>query len=92
MGDYEELFILCICHSPQHQILFRFFPNGDPEPNNELYITVHLEQHRNILKRTWSAIRYILGYKSQYGDWDEIILNKDKAGELGRFLTRYQRS
>jgi hypothetical protein len=91
-GSLEEIFVKCMCHSPEHQMMLSFFSNGEDEQYEELYVTFHLSQYRNLLKRIWVAIRYVLGYKSQFGDWDEIILDKRRASRIARFLDKYLES
>ena len=65
--------ILCECSSMEHQMVFVHF---DEEPD-VIYVQVHLAK-RPFWKRVGSAIRYILGRRSRYGDWDEIIVSRER--------------
>ena len=57
----------CICKSDEHLLKFQF----DKDPKDpSLYTTIHLQQWRNPLKRVWTAIKYVFGFKSKYGQWD----------------------
>jgi hypothetical protein len=66
-------------------MLFTFWED-DWEP--QIYFTVHLTK-KNLWKRLESGIRYIFGHQCVYGDWDEIILQKEQAAELRDSLNLY---
>lgn len=72
--EYNELFI-CKCHNTEHQLIFNCF-------DDEVYLTVHLVPVSNIWKRIVNAIRYIFGYRSKYGHFDEFIFQKEDASKL----------
>lgn len=75
--------LVCVCNSPEHSIIF----NYDDE-DKECYVSIHLSK-LNFWDRLKSAIKYIFGYRSRYGDFDEIILDKSHADyliELGNKL------
>jgi len=82
-----ELFI-CACHSTDHQLIF--LPFEDKEHGNEVFVHVHLVS-QPFWKRLRHGIKYIFGHKSRFGDFDEMILNKDHAKqllEMSRFLDK----
>jgi len=81
-----EKFIRCDCHSPEHQFILEYWPDDDP---GEMYLSIHLVTWKNILRRAWVAILYILGRRSRYGHWDEVIINREKAIEIGEFLDEF---
>lgn len=68
---------LCQCYSTDHSFTYHY-----NEEDNEIYVHVHLSNYRNIFKRIWVAIKYIFGYKSRYGDFEEFILNPDDRDRL----------
>ena len=82
----EELIVLCDCPAPEHQIQFTYFVD-DELPY--IYVTFPLNRTKNILQRIWLGIRYILGYKCQYGHWDEILLNTEAVSRLEVYLTDF---
>lgn len=47
----------------------------------EAFVHVHLVR-RSLLYRIKYAIKYIFGYKSTYGAWDEFILDKTHVKSL----------
>lgn len=69
--------ILCECNSLDHQMIII----QDPEEEDFVFLEVHLS-NKNFLSRVKYAIRYIFGYKSRFGAWDEFILHKDKLKNL----------
>ena len=87
--EKEELkdieFMLCDCESIDHQIILK-----KDEELNCIYMTIHLKPlpwH----KRITNGIKYILGYRCAYGDFDEFILSHKHAGTLnkmGDFLSK----
>lgn len=79
-NSVNELFI-CECHNVEHQLVFSYFPE-----DNEVYMAVHLIPEYNIWKRIWIAIKYIFGYKSIYGHFDEFIFDKSDADKLQKIV------
>ena len=78
--DKLEEIILCQCGNTEHQIIFTAF-EGEPE----VYMSVHLNK-LPLLKRIVCAIKYIFGYKSKYGDFDEVIIGKDEIHKFEKIL------
>lgn len=72
----NKLFI-CACNSVEHQLIISYFAD-----EKEVYCSIHLKPEHNILKRIWKAIKYILGHRSIYGNFDEFIFNSDDADSL----------
>lgn len=75
----HELFI-CECNNVEHQLIFSYFQNS------EVYMEVHLVPEYNILKRIWNAIKYVFGYRSKYGHFDEFIFQKCDAPKLAKIV------
>ena len=67
----REEIIICACHSTDHQMVFLYDDDPDWE---DVYVHIHLSQSRNFFERLWHGLKYIFGYKSKYGDFDEMIL------------------
>lgn len=67
--------LLCDCGSAEHQIIIHKDKDFS-EGYREVILCPHLITYRNIFKRIWVAIKYILGYKCKYGAWDNIIVSK----------------
>jgi hypothetical protein len=68
--------IECACHSPEHSLHFQVY-----EEDGEFYVSVYLGQD-GFFKRLWTAIKYVAGYKSKYGDFDCFMGNKDQAKKI----------
>ena len=75
----NELFI-CQCHNTEHQLIFSYFPDSD-----NVFVSVHLIPNR-FLKRIWFAIKYIFGYRSRYGHFDEFVFNKADVNKLQKVV------
>lgn len=86
MGINQKTFI-CECKSLEHQITFRYFDDEDM-----LYVSTHLITHKNIFKRIWVAIKYIFGYKSRYGNWDEFIFEPNDIDKLNIIIREIKKN
>jgi hypothetical protein len=88
---YETEWFECRCHSDEHVLKFSFdteaLKNHDIP---EMYVSIYLSQYMNIWKRAWIAIKYIFGYRSQYGDWDTFLIKPQDAELLIQMLERYR--
>lgn len=76
----NELFI-CQCYNPEHQLIFSYFPEDE-----NVYVSVHLIPEYRLWKRIWMAIKYIFGYRSCYGHFDEFIFKKSDAEKLQKVV------
>lgn len=81
--EKNELFV-CECSNVEHQLIFTYF---DDEPG-DVYMSVHLVPETSIWKRIKNAIKYIFGYKSKYGDFDEFIFKREDCEKLQK-ITNY---
>ena len=79
MSD-KQLLLLCSCYSCEHQMIIHLDEGGDLYPP-EAYVNVHLVK-RSFWYRVKYGIKYIFGFKSRYGAWDEFILDKTHAQSL----------
>lgn len=65
--------IICECNNDEHQIIIKY----DDDPNwKEVYISYHL-QNLTFWNRLCYIINYLLGYKSKFGAFGELILKPD---------------
>ena len=83
----EPLFLECMCYSDEHVLRWDLL---DDLEYPELYASVFLNQYRNIFKRMWVAVKYVLGYKCRYGHWDCFLLNPQDIGRMTALLDAYQ--
>ena len=81
----NELFI-CECYNTEHQLIFSYFPEDESNEHKEVYVSVHLTLEYKLWKRIWMAIKYIFGYKSCYGHFDEFIFKKSDADRLQKVV------
>ena len=68
--------LICGCSSLEHQIIVRY-----DNDNDTVYCGIHLKRI-GFWKRLIHAVRYVFGYKSKYGDFEEFILKKEHAHQL----------
>jgi hypothetical protein len=74
--ENQELFI-CQCESLDHLVSIYH-----DEPWNTLYMSVHIKPETNKWKRIWCAIKYVFGYRSRHGDFDDFILKSEDVERL----------
>ena len=88
--DQKEIVVICDCSSHDHQMAFSYLPSAfEHDDWVELYVTFHLHSHKGFFRRLWRGIRYAFGYRSRFGEWDELVLFADDADEIARFLGAY---
>ena len=46
------------------------------------YAHVHLTTYESFWKRVVHGVKFMFGYKSKYGAWDEFIFNPNDADKL----------
>jgi hypothetical protein len=71
----------CRCGSMQHM----FVVSADQD---DMFIEIHLAP-LTFLERVRNAIRYVLGKRSIYGDFEEILLTPEMALDLGDKLVEW---
>lgn len=76
----KEEILICECYSVEHQIIFRY----DSE-DNMVYLSTHLNK-RSFWSRLKYGIKYIFGRKSNYGAFDEFIINPKDVGKLEKIV------
>ena len=79
MKDIVTDIMTCDCHSTEHQIVINF---DEDTKENLVYLHIHLVTHRNFFKRLWLGLKYVFGYKSRYGNWDEFIVSRKNYHKL----------
>jgi hypothetical protein len=87
--DNTEIFI-CECSSAEHQMIIRW--DSEDLDDDFVYVTIHLNPEYSIWNRVKHAIKYIFGYRSRYGHFDEIILKKSDANNLQKVVDVMRRS
>jgi hypothetical protein len=88
MEKQKELYLVCECYDMEHMFRLTYLPD-EKDVDRVLYLETHLRTWKNIFQRYWEAVKYFWGYKSRYGEFDEILLGKEKAIELIKFLQEY---
>lgn len=83
----KQHLLICSCHSTDHQIVI--YKESDPLYGPECYVHIHLVR-RSFWYRLKYAIKYIFGYKSCYGAWDEFILEPKHIAALEDVINHLQ--
>ena len=83
----NEIFI-CECYNVEHQVVFSWFENDDVA---NVYATIHLRK-KSFWTRLKYGIKYIFGYQSKYGAFDEFIFNAADAERLDKIVEFLKKS
>lgn len=75
--------LICQCNSEEHQFSFVWFE--DEQGQGEVFMEIHLTPD-TFWRRLKKAIKYIFGHRSEYGDFDEVILKKTDVTKLERVV------
>lgn len=83
MENYD-LFV-CSCHDLNHQFIISYdkFDNDEVE----LFLSIHLSK-LSFFSRLIYGIKYILGYQSRFGAFNEIILDESQIKRLITLLNK----
>ena len=75
----------CACHSTEHTLRFMW-----DDEDNSIYTEVFLNQYHNFFQRLWTAVKYVFGYKCQYGHFDCFIMQPKDTARLRQMLDKLQ--
>jgi hypothetical protein len=75
--------LICSCHSTDHQLIILYSENEtDDEYKYPMsYLHIHLNK-KPFWQRVKYGIKYIFGYRCNYGAFDEFIFNPSDADKL----------
>lgn len=80
----NKKYLECSCGSIEHMVKFSYFE----DEKDLLYMEIHLRPH-SFLNRVANAIKYVFGYRSMYGDFDEVLLDRDEVLKLKENCERF---
>jgi len=85
--NYNIEYMECRCMSPEHLLKFHLdLEDGD------LCLDFHLADWTPWYKRIWTAVKYVFGYKSKYGDFDEFIFKDEDVDRLLELLVHQKKT
>jgi hypothetical protein len=86
MKNKEREIVICACHSTEHQMVISYTEDViDGEKYPEVYIHLHLTK-KPFWWRVRYGIKYIFGYQSRYGAFDEMIIDKKDVDKFKRVV------
>ena len=71
--------LICECNSTDHQMIFLY--DDEDVDYKSVYMHIHLAK-LTFWNRLKYGIKYIFGYQSKYGAFDEFIVNTDDANKF----------
>lgn len=93
----EKEILICECNTPEHQIIVTYCSEDRGEDimdeHGIIYedcidIRIHLNTQNSFFKRLWIGIKYAFGYKSQYGHWDDFLLDPSDVDRIIPYLIK----
>jgi hypothetical protein len=80
----DQKVCVCECSSLEHQVSF-VYDNED----KVLYVRPRLCTSKNFFQRVVAAIKYVFGYTSKYGEWDEIVITNEDLVDIQQMLNHH---
>jgi hypothetical protein len=80
----HELFV-CNCEDTSHQLIITKPVDHSEWDEKEIYLNIHLNGH-SFWHRLILAVKFLIGHKSRYGEFDTIILDLDNMKKLRKSL------
>jgi hypothetical protein len=84
----KTLTLECDCYHMEHSIRFARFEDTHVDDKPEVYVTLFLVKQR-LLRRVWLGLKYIFGFKSQFGHFGETIFGDVQTQQLQHFLEEH---
>lgn len=88
MGLRDDLtdteYFECDCGDMDHILRVSYYK----EDTEEMYVEIHLRQ-KTFLQRVWHGVKYIFGFRSRYGDFDEFLWAPETARKYRAFIDKY---
>lgn len=79
----ESELIRCECSSMEHIVIFSYDADY-----NHIILSVHLSP-KPLWQRILWGIRYILGYRSVFGDFDEVLIGREEISRMYKLVEDY---
>jgi hypothetical protein len=83
--EYNKLHLDCDCETLEHSLRFSYDTDFDC-----VIVDTHLIK-KPVLTRIIYAIKYVFGYTSMYGAFEETLLSHESVSELQSFLSKFQK-
>jgi hypothetical protein len=85
-----KTYIECECTSLQHVVRMDLYLDPyDTTETPELFLTMHLSP-LPFYKRLVNGIKYIFGYRSVFGDFDETIVSPESVTQIKNLCEKYE--
>ena len=81
MNHYIECECGCAAHTLRASI--------DPDPNYPCVYVEFFMGHFGFWRRLWIGIKYILGFKSKFGHFDEVVLSRCQVEQIRELCDKF---
>ena len=80
----ERFPLVCDCGDLEHLLVFQYFP-GDEDA--VMFVSSHLNPARRWWSRVWTVVKFMFGWRSTFGEYDELVVQSDALERLILFLS-----
>ena len=87
---FEQDLVICSCGDVNHQLIISTFEytTSNGKDDIDCFIQIHLNKH-NFWNRLKIGLKYILGFPSKFGAFDEIVVNQENATKIKNCMEYY---
>lgn len=87
----KDFYLHCGCEEMDHMVRISFSkqepdPGKDPNHLGDMFFIHYFLPTGRWYKRIWLALKYIFGFKSNYGEFGETVIHLPEATRLAQFL------
>lgn len=82
MNKITKDVIICECFSNEHQLMVVYIPGDDEFDFDSISFEIHLNPCYRFWKRLINGVKYIFGFRSSYGHWDNFLLKNEDCDML----------
>lgn len=82
----QAVLAICNCRDMEHFLKLSYF--DDDASDDYLYVQTHLAK-KSWLQRIKYAFKYIFGFQSRFGAFDETLFTLEEAQQLTEFLNTF---
>jgi hypothetical protein len=83
----ETKLMVCDCNSSEHTVIVKYFKD---DKYGEVFLDIHLTV-KPLWQRIVHAVKYVFGYTSKFGAFDELILTKGHIKDLESIITHIKK-
>ena len=87
---FEQDLVICSCGDISHQLIISTFEYTTSSGKDDIdcFIQIYLSKH-NFWNRLIFGFKYIFGFQSKFGAFEEIVVNQENATKIKNCMEYY---